>query len=180
MYDSKGVLYILHDHRIYKQARWVPVLDTANIVKEPTKSDVDNKSKSPKKNPDILDIFDDIPILDDDKIEKDDEKENDEKEKEKEKELVYWPVAVMESKLICFILKVYCQIPFNLYIYYCSIVLMSKNFLKYGEDVPRHPRPAYDEVNWQIPLLHLDKESGRHEEKLVVYWSIVSCNHKTK
>ena len=118
MFDSKGVLYILHDHRIYKQARWVPVLDTANIVKEPTKSDVDSKPKSPKKNSDILDIFDDIPNLED-KIEKDEEKEDDEKEKEKEKEWIYWPVAVMESKLTCFILKVYCQnsIQFIYYIY---------------------------------------------------------------
>ncbi|RIA87004.1 hypothetical protein C1645_309391 [Glomus cerebriforme] len=142
MFDSKGVLYILQDHRIYKQARWVPVLDTVNIAKE-LKSDADSKSKSLKNNSDVIDLLDDIP---DDKVEKDgekdDEKVNEEKEKEKEKEWTYWPVAIMESKLMCFILK-------------------------YGEDVPRYPRPAYDEVNWQIPLLHLDKESGRCEERLL-------------
>ncbi|GES75641.1 chromosome transmission fidelity protein 4 [Rhizophagus clarus] len=134
MFDSKGVLYILHDHRMHKQARWVPVLDTTNIVKEP-KSDADS-SKSLKRNSDIIDL-DEIP---ENKAEKDEEKEIEEKEKEKEKEWIYWPVAVMESKLMCFILK-------------------------YGEDVPRYPRPAYDEINWQIPLLHLDNESGRYEER---------------
>lgn len=97
MFDSKGVLYILHDHRIYKQARWVPVLDTINIVKE-SKSDADS-SKSLKKNSDIID-------LDEISEKKDEEKEIEEKEKEKEKEWIYWPVAVMESKLMCFILKV--------------------------------------------------------------------------
>src|SRR5436853_315343 len=90
MFDSKGVLYILHDHRIYKQARWVPVLDTANIVKEPTKPNVGNvdnvesKPKSSEKNqkrPEDLDIFDEINI-----VEKGAEKENMEKEKENEKE----------------------------------------------------------------------------------------------
>src|SRR2546429_9492528 len=111
MFDSKGVLYMLHDHRIYKQARWVPILDTANIVKEPMKSDVNNKSNPPKKNSDIIDIFDDIPLLEDN-IENDEEKE-----KEKEKECIYWPVAVMESKLICFILKVHSRSFIQLCIY---------------------------------------------------------------
>jgi hypothetical protein len=100
MFDSKGVLYILHDHRIYKQARWVPVLDIANIVKDP-KSDADN-SKSLKKNSDVIDL-DEFP---ENKAETDEEKEIEEKEREKEKEWIYWPVAVMESKLMCFILKV--------------------------------------------------------------------------
>ncbi|PKY48552.1 hypothetical protein RhiirA4_445405 [Rhizophagus irregularis] len=134
MFDSKGVLYILHDHRVYKQARWVPVLDTANIVKEP-KSDADS-SKSLKRNSDVIDLDD----ISENKAEKDEEKEIEEKEREKEKEWIYWPVAVMESKLMCFILK-------------------------YGDDVPRYPRPAYDEVNWQIPLLHLDNKNGHYEER---------------
>ena len=120
MFDSKGVLYILHDHRIYKQARWVPILDTANIIKEPTKSNVDRKPKSSEKNqknPEDIDIFDEINISN--QAEKGGEKENKEneekenenekeaeREKEKEKEWIYWPVAVAESKLTCFILKV--------------------------------------------------------------------------
>ena len=40
---------------------------------------------------------------------------------------------------------------------------------KYGEDVPRYPRPTYDEVKLQMPLLHLDKESGRYEERFVQF-----------
>ncbi|CAG8511179.1 4132_t:CDS:10 [Funneliformis mosseae] len=85
MFDSKGILFVLHDHRIYKQARWVPILDTANIVNDPTKPDIDKSKKSSD----------------------------------------------------------------------------------YGEDVPRYPRPTYDEVNWQMPLLHLDKVSGRCEERWI-------------
>ncbi|CAI2172358.1 5506_t:CDS:10 [Funneliformis geosporum] len=141
MFDSKGILFMLHDHRIYKQARWVPILDTANIVNDPTKPDVDNKSK---KISDVRNIFDDTSKTDisENKNEKDDEKDFEERDKEKEKEWIYWPVAVIESKLICFILK-------------------------YGEDVPRYPRPTHDEVNWQMPLLHLDKLSGRCEERWI-------------
>src|SRR6266498_611352 len=128
MFDSKGILYMLHDHRIYKQARWVPILDTANIVKELTKFDVDNKSKSPKKNSDVIDIFDDISKTNasEDKANTDEENDNEEKEKEKEKDWIYWPVAVVEFKLMCFILKVIIKINFNIAFIYLLVLLISK------------------------------------------------------
>ncbi|CAG8481470.1 6831_t:CDS:10 [Paraglomus occultum] len=38
IYDSKGVLSILHRHREPRQARWIPILDTSTIPKEEGKT----------------------------------------------------------------------------------------------------------------------------------------------
>lgn len=64
----------------------------------------------------------------------------------------------------------------------CLIILFTYFLItpKYGEDVPRYPRPAYDEVNWQIPLLHLDNENGRFEERLVCLLVVSYKSYKGK
>ncbi|CAG8508326.1 12094_t:CDS:10 [Acaulospora morrowiae] len=94
MFDSKGVLSVLHHYRTNNQGRWIPILDTSL------------------------------------------------NRKEEEKEWVYWPVWLNENKLICFICK-------------------------NGEQYPSIPRPSFDEVNLQIPLLNLDKKDGQYEEKVM-------------
>jgi len=38
IYDSKGVLSILHRHREPRQARWMPILDTSTMPKEEGKT----------------------------------------------------------------------------------------------------------------------------------------------
>ncbi|CAG8519553.1 8949_t:CDS:10 [Diversispora eburnea] len=62
--------------------------------------------------------------------------------KEEEKDYVYWPVWLAENKSICFICK-------------------------NGEQYPRIPRPSYDEISWQIPLLEMDKQFRQYEEKVM-------------
>ncbi|CAG8641343.1 6268_t:CDS:2, partial [Scutellospora calospora] len=95
IFDSKGVLSILHHHRQSNQARWVPILD--------------------------LSI----------------------NRKEEEINWTYWPVWLTETNLFCFICK--------------------------GEDsYPPIPRPAFDEINWSIPLWNLDRPTGQLEEKHVL------------